>query len=124
MVERLVRQGDDWQRMKGNAKDLGSDHFRYPTDKLVQFTVSGSVERTRAEEKAGVAGDSVLGIDLVRLDPDDAAKGGLYNIDHYFVMRAGPGRYVQYGPIRNDDHWVSEIPNEYLECDALAPEKP
>lgn len=119
VVKRLLDEGDEWERMKGAADQLGGEHFRYPAGKLVQFTVSGSIGNPRRETKAGVEGDSVLGIDLVRLDPKDAAGGGLYNIDHYFVMRDGNGRYVRYGPIKTADHWVSEIPEKFVECEAL-----
>lgn len=113
--------GDRWERFQG-LQDAMPKEIHVPDEKLHHATMSGSLGSPRTETKYGVTGEVVAGVDVWRHDPSDAPY--IFNKDHYFITRAGTApdfEYWLHGPFKKNemDHWVKEVPDEYVNCEVL-----
>lgn len=76
-----------------------------PRGMLYKFLASGqhNYETEMRAERVG-------GFDLYRESPDDPVR---YNKDHYDVYPAQNGMLRIVGPLKDDEHWIDDLPLRY-----------
>jgi hypothetical protein len=75
-----------------------------PAEKLYGVYVSG--ENRNYHKK----GDIIGGIDVIRKDIKDEARGFPFNKDHYVIIKSENSNLIIKGPLKDDEHWINDIP--------------
>lgn len=84
-----------------------------PRDAGLRFLASGEANAAEFYRSPRIAsGTRVGGIDIYRPSPDDPVR---FNKDWYAVIAspADPDTLFVDGPIRDDEHWLDEVPRRY-----------
>ena len=84
-----------------------------PQERLLQVMGSGTYwDMQMAKLGNNVIENVVAGYDVFRYDPHDESLGYPVNKDHYVVFKdsGNDEMYFVAGPMKDDDHWLSELP--------------
>ena len=84
-----------------------------PEERLLQVMGSGTFWDTQMEELGDTVIENVVaGYDVFRYDANDESLGYPVNKDHYVVFKdsGNDEMYFVAGPVKDDDHWLSELP--------------
>lgn len=82
---------------------------RMPVETVFRFLASG-------QHSAANYGSLVGGIDVYRHAPDDPVN---LNKDWYAVRALDDSTLLIQGPLKDDEHWLDEVPQRYVGVEVL-----